>query len=143
MATRAPRSRLPRAALTGALCLTLAGCAAATRAPTTLPRATHVERLYFGRNIGDSAVVSDTAWATFVRDALTPAFPDGATIWDAAGRWRTPEGALVCERSFVVEVVHVGTADEEARVQAVIDAYKRRFAQRSVLRVTTDARVDF
>jgi hypothetical protein len=116
--------------------LLLAGCAARAR-PSGLQRA-HVERLYFGRSIGDTAVVSDTAWTRFMRDVITPAFPDGATVWDAAGQWRAPDGSQVQERSFVVELAHRVTADVEGRVQRVIDEYKRRFAQQAVLRIVTD-----
>jgi hypothetical protein len=103
----------------------------------------HLERLYFGRNIGDTAVVSDSAWNGFVHDILTPAFPEGATIWDSAGQWRAPDGTLVRERGFVVELLHLVTPDIEARVQRVIDGYKSRFAQQSVLRVVTDVRATF
>jgi hypothetical protein len=103
----------------------------------------HLERLYFGRNIGDSAVVSDSAWAGFVRETITPAFPEGATVWDAAGQWRAPDGTTVRERGFVVELLHLVTPDVEQRVKTVIDDYKRRFAQQSVLRVVTQVRATF
>jgi hypothetical protein len=116
-------------------------CATAGR-PKGL-RAAHVERLYFGRNIGDTATVSDSAWNGFVRTVLTPAFPEGATVWDAAGQWRAPNGDLVRERSFVVELVHFVTPDVEARVQKVMADYKTRFAQESVLRLVTNAWAGF
>ena len=118
-----------------------AACAQANR-PSGL-KAAHVERLYFGRNIGDTAVVSDSAWNGFVRAVLTPAFPEGATVWDAAGQWRAPNGQLVRERSFVVELVHLVTPDVEARVQRVMADYKTRFAQQSVLRLVTNAWAGF
>ena len=119
-----------------ALVLTLGACGGLNR-PAGLKSA-HVERLYFGRNIGDTAVVSDSAWNGFVRTVLTPAFPEGATVWDAAGQWRAPNGELVREQSFVVDV-HVVTPDSEERVQHVMADYKRRFAQQSVLRLVTTA----
>lgn len=103
----------------------------------------HLERLYFGRNIGDTAVVSDSAWAAFVRQVITPTFPEGSTIWDAAGQWRAPDGNVVRERSFVVELLHLVTPDVEQRVQTVIAEYKRRFAQESVLRMVTNVRASF
>jgi hypothetical protein len=103
----------------------------------------HLERLYFGRNIGDTAVVSDSAWARFVRETITPAFPEGATTWDAAGQWRAPDGSMVRERGFVVELLHLVTPDVERRVKLVIDDYKQRFAQQSVLRVVTQVRATF
>jgi len=118
------------------MCLA-AACAGRTH-PAGLQRA-RVERLYFGRNIGDTALVSDSAWTAFARDVLTPAFPEGATVLDAAGQWRAPDGTTVRERSVVVELVVLATPDVEARVQRVMDAYKRRFVQQSVLRLVTDA----
>jgi uncharacterized protein DUF3574 len=120
---------------------TLTACAQTNR-PAGL-KAAHVERLYFGRNIGDTATVSDSAWNAFVRSVLTPAFPEGATVWDAAGQWRAPNGDLVRERSFVVELVHLVTPDVEARVQRVMSVYKTRFAQQSVLRLVTNAWASF
>ena len=114
----------------------IAACAQTNR-PAGL-KAAHVERLYFGRNIGDTAIVSDSAWNGFVRTVLTPAFPEGATVWDAAGQWRAPNGNLIRERSFVVELVHLVTPDVEARVQRVMADYKSRFAQQSVMRLVTN-----
>ena|SRR5436853_957618 len=103
----------------------------------------HLERLYFGRNIGDTSVVSDSAWALFVRETITPAFPEGATVWDANGLWRAPDGTQVRERSFVVELLHLVTPDVEHRVQLVMEDYKKRFAQQSVLRMVTNVRASF
>lgn len=127
-----------------ALAMTVAvttACLGASHPPGL--KAAHVERLYFGRNIGDTAVVSDSAWSGFVRTVLTPAFPEGATVWDAAGQWRAPNGDLVRERSFVVELVHLVTPDVEARVQRVMTDYKRRFAQESVMRLVANVWAGF
>lgn len=124
------------------LCLIGAACATAGHRPVGT-RAAHMERLYFGRNIGDTAMVSDTAWATFVRDVLTPNFPEGATVWDAAGKWRAPDGTQVSEKSFVVELVHLVTENTEQRVQQVMETYKYRFAQQAVLRIVTPVFVSF
>ena len=131
-----------RATTIAVLVGTAGACAQAINRPPGL-KAAHVERLYFGRNIGDSAVVSDSAWAAFVRDVLTPTFPEGATVWDAAGQWRAPDGTTVRERSFVVELVHLVTPDVEARVHRVIEAYKQRYAQQSVLRLVMDVWASF
>lgn len=128
--------------------MVLAASTIVLSACTSLPhrdglRDAHLERLYFGRNIGDTAVVSDAAWAGFVREVITPTFPEGATVWDAAGQWRAPDGTVVREKSFVVELLHLVTPDVERRVQQVMDEYKRRFAQQSVLRMVTNVRASF
>jgi Protein of unknown function (DUF3574) len=123
-------------------CLALSACASQSH-PTAGMQPAHLERLYFGRSIGDTGVVSDSAWAGFVREVLTPAFPEGSTVWEAAGQWRAPDGALVRERSFVVELLHLVTPDVEARVQRVMDSYKQKFAQQSVLRMITNVMASF
>jgi hypothetical protein len=123
------------------LIIAVTSCASVPRGDGLRPA--HLERLYFGRSIADTGVVTDSAWQHFLRDVLTPAFPEGATTWDAAGQWRAPDGTLVRERSFVVELLHLVTPDVEQRVQRVIDEYKRRFAQQSVLRMVTNVRASF
>ena len=117
------------------------GCASLGRSDGL--RDAHLERLYFGRNIGDTSVVSDSAWAVYVKETITPAFPEGLTVWESAGQWRAPDGTLVRERGFVVELLHLVTPDVEHRVQLVMDDYKRRFAQQSVLRIVTHVRASF
>jgi hypothetical protein len=103
-------------------------------------RSGQLERLYFGRNIGDTAVVSDSAWAAFVRNVVTVEFPEGSTAWNAIGQWRSPSGEMVHEGSFVLELLASDSQDVDRRVQRVIDAYKRTFAQQAVLRVRTGVR---
>ena len=137
-------SSLQRACGTTAFALlasAIVGCASLARRDGL--REAHLERLYFGRSIGDTSVVSDSAWAVFVRDVITPSFPEGATVWDAAGQWRAPDGKLFRERSFVVELLHLVTPDVEQRIQTVMSEYKRRFAQQSVLRMVTNVRASF
>ena len=125
-----------------ALLLTLTtGCATLGRHDGL--REAHLERLYFGRSIGDTATVTDSAWKSFNREVLTPAFPDGSTTWEAAGQWRAPDGTLFRENSFVVELLHLETPDVERNIQTVINEYKKRFDQQAVLRIVTKVRVTF
>ena len=140
MRTPATSTRAPAATVT---LLTLLGTACAGALRSAPGDSAHVERLYFGRNIGDTAVVSDAAWARFLREVVTPRFPEGLTVWDARGQWRGPGGTVMREGTFVLELVHVLDRDGESRVEAVIAEYKRRFAQQAVLRVVTAARASF
>lgn len=105
--------------------------------------AMQLDRLYFGRNIGDTAVVSDSAWRAFIREEFTPAFPDGATFWEAFGQWRGADGRVIREPSVVVEFLHAASADADARVRRVMDAYRKRFAQEAVLRVVTSVKTSY
>ena len=119
------------------VCLVLA-CAPAVQLRGREPVV--VERLYFGRNVRDTLVVTDSAWAGFVAEVVTPRFPAGLTTWSATGQWRGADGRIQREPSFVLELVHPTSAPEtEVAIAAIIAEYKRRFRQESVLRVVTAA----
>jgi hypothetical protein len=92
-----------------------------------------VAELLFGRDIGKRVGVSETAWRNFVAHEITPRFPDGLTIVAATGQWRDPaRNRIVREPSRLVMIVLPGNSDDQARLAAVVDAYKRRFQQQSV-----------
>jgi len=98
--------------------------------------------IFFGADTPDGPVKAD-AWAAFLRDVVTPRFPAGLTTWDAAGQWRSADGALVRESSHVLNLVHPGDASSENSVRTIIDAYKTRHRQEAVLRVKATACVSF
>jgi len=77
--------------------------------------------------------VSQAAWEVFLEAEVTPRFPDGLTVYDAKGQWRNPETKKISrERTKVVMIAMPPGADNDARLQAVIEAYKTRFKQQSV-----------
>jgi hypothetical protein len=103
-----------------------------------------VAELMFGRDIGNSVGVGQSAWARFVRRELTPRFPDGLTITDAIGQWRDRDnGAILREPSKHVEIVLPGAADDDARLDAVVAAYKRQFRQHAVVVIVRGGCVSF
>jgi hypothetical protein len=103
-----------------------------------------IAELLFGRDIGHRVGVDDTAWARFVERELITRFPDGLTISDTIGEWRSRTSRdIVREPGKRVEIVLPGNADDEARLDAVVAAYKRTFQQRSVIIIEHGACVTF
>ena len=100
-------------------------------------------RLFFGRNIGDAEGVSDEDWRAFLADTVTPRFPDGLSVFDAAGQWRDSQGNIVRERSKMVLILAEQDSDALTRLDEIAEEYKRRFSQESVLRVVDSACVAF
>ncbi|MDC7788640.1 DUF3574 domain-containing protein [Rhodoplanes sp. TEM] len=128
-----------------------------------------VTELFFGRDADGRRVVSEADWADFLAREVTPRFPDGLTVYDARGQWRDAKGRLAREATKVLLLVtpadaaapaapgaavagtSVATAGataaasvlagprREDRVAAIVDAYKRRFRQKSVLVLTRSA----
>lgn len=125
----------------GALLLVLGGCATAPattgqgatgcRAP--LKAMTQVD-LYFGRNIPTGGEVSDAQWRQFLDEVVTPRFPDGLSVLDVYGQWKsTRTGTIARERSKRLSVIVPDAAASAAQVEAIKAAYKQRFRQESVL----------
>jgi hypothetical protein len=88
--------------------------------------------LYFGSDRPKGSV-SELEWQIFLRDQVTTRFPDGLTVWDAQGQWRTPQGSVEQERTKVLLIVHPDTPAARASVQAIIELYRKAFEQESVL----------
>jgi len=88
--------------------------------------------LYFGL-ARPKGSVTELEWQLFLRDEVTSRFPDGLTVWEAEGQWRTGAGTIDHEQSKVLLLVHPDTAAARQSVQAVIEAYRKNFEQQSVL----------
>jgi hypothetical protein len=93
-----------------------------------------VTELFFGRNIPGRPPVSEAEWSDFVTRVVTPNFPDGFTVFDgAAGQSASaPSGAAARERPKIVLAAAYPRPDLKDRIAAVREAYRTRFAQRSV-----------
>lgn len=117
-----------------ALALLLASCAT-TPPPSScvapLKVATQVD-LYFGRGTA-TGEVSAVEWAQFLTSEITPRFPDGLSVIDVAGQYRDPAGQIGREHSKLVVVLVFDPPAHMPKVKAVVDTYKQRFAQHSVL----------
>ena len=98
-----------------------------------------VADLLFGRTH-----VSEASFARFLAAEVTPRFPDGFTVIDAKGQWRDPGGPKISrERSKVLMIAMPPGADNDDRLQKIIEAYKTRFKQQSVGLIVRPACVSF
>lgn len=137
--------RPTRSMRAGLLALLAAACAAPQPAAPpvcVLPsqREMVVAELYFGRAIAGRAPLSEDEWQRFAAEVIAAQFPDGFTVLDAEGGWRSPAtGALVRDPTKVLVVAVPPAQDLPARLGAVIDSYRTRFGQQSVGLVTRPA----
>jgi hypothetical protein len=99
--------------------------------------------LYFGRLKPDGNVVTDAEWRAFVVEHVTPRFPDGFTVLDAIGQYRTRTGEIKTEPTKILLVAHPPEARPRAAIQELRDLYRRLFQQESVLLIESPARARF
>jgi hypothetical protein len=90
--------------------------------------------LYFGRGRPDGGEVSDAEWEDFLATEVTPRFPDGLSVMDVKGQYRGSSGRAVSERSKRLHVVVFDSPTHAAKLAEIIDLYRQRFRQESVLR---------
>ncbi len=90
--------------------------------------------LYFGRDIEGGGEVSERQWAEFVAAEVTPRFPDGLSVLNVAGQSRNSRNQTLRERTKLLVVVVFDAPEHSAKVQAVVDAYNKRFGQHGVFR---------
>lgn len=99
--------------------------------------------IYFGQSKPSGAHITPTEWQTFLDEVVTPQFPTGLTVFDAAGQWRNHTGHIDREPSKVLVLVHPPQRKIERQIDAIRAAYCQRFEQEAVLKVTSTARVAF
>jgi hypothetical protein len=99
--------------------------------------------LYFGLSTAHGAV-SAREWQSFVEREITPRFPQGFSVADVRGAWLSAEAKrTISENSKLLIRVHEGSAADNEAITAIIESYKRAFAQESVMRVDHNICVAF
>jgi len=109
--------------------LALFGCAAERAA------ACREYKIYCGMT-SERGEVSEAAWQRFCDRYVSAAFPDGYTVVDATGYWRSSAVAAK-ERSKVIVIVAPAAACE--KVRSVARRYREEFGQQAVLISASDA----
>lgn len=99
--------------------------------------------LYFGRNRDGKEVVSESEWEDFLATTVSTVLPDGFTLFDARGQWKTSAGHIERERTKVINVVIPRGADGWNRVKKIASDYQERFGQEIVLKVSEEVCVAF
>ena len=74
---------------------------------------------------------------------MTPRFPDGLTVLDAAGQWQDGSGAVQRERSKVLWILAAPGDDTLRLIDEISAEYERLFGQDSVLRIHGSACASF
>ena len=100
-------------------------------------------QLFFGLNVGVERSVAEADWRRFLDTEVTPRFPDGLSVWDVDGQWKDPAGFLSREPAKTLLIILPGAAGDDAKLATIIDLYKTRFHQESVLLMEQDACVAF
>jgi hypothetical protein len=73
--------------------------------------------------------VTEPAWSQFLDSGVTPKFPDGLTVFDAHGQWRSTDGRIYREETRMLLILYKTDVTSEVKIEAMRDAYKKQFNQ--------------
>jgi hypothetical protein len=110
-----------------ALALILPGCAAVGPVCNAGLSSRAEAQLFFGGSLAPEQ------WRGFVDQEVTPRFPDGFTVFETQGQWRNRDGTIARETGHELLIVMARNDQNEERLQAIRDTYRRRFMEESVL----------
>lgn len=94
--------------------------------------------LFFGADKPDGSEISKEEFRRFLKEEITPRFPDGLTVLTGTGQFRDSESEkIIREKSMVLILLHPLDKWNESneKIEQIRRAYKERFKQQSVLRV--------
>ena len=92
-----------------------------------------LDSLYFGTAKPDGTVTPEQ-WSEFLEKVVTPRFPQGLTVTEARGQYQMQSGSIAHETSYVVQLMHPDTPQNDAAVREIARTYKQQFRQEAVLR---------
>ena len=84
--------------------------------------------------------VSEEAWRRFCDRYVSAAFPEGYTVLDAAGYWRSDPDTTAQENAKIILIV--APARDREKVLSLAKRYREEFDQESVLISVSDAEME-
>jgi hypothetical protein len=92
--------------------------------------------LFFGSLKPNKTHVTDADFKAFLRDVITPRFPEGLTLLTGRGQFLDASDEIIQERSRVLILLYPVEVRQEKseKIEEIREAYKRCFQQESVLR---------
>ncbi len=126
-----------------AFLLVATGCASVQTIHCTPDQERAVNDLMYFGTAKPGGAVTPEQWAEFLKNSITPRFPQGLTVWRASGQWRGADGITIPEETYVLCIVHPDDQSSDQAIRAIVQEYKRQFSQESVLRVTSQSCASF
>jgi hypothetical protein len=95
------------------------------------------DRLFCGLSIPSGGNVSQVELDAFVEEIVAPRFPQGFTVWRAKGQWKGGN-----EEVMILEFLHPRDPVTAKAIDEIASAYRTRFHQEAVMRVTMPVQME-
>jgi hypothetical protein len=116
--------------IVGLTVLLLSGCGGASQCKPGGGDTMRIFDLYFGRSGTGHAQVSENEWREFRDEVITPALPDGYTVLDGQGAWRSPRSNTTISEATKILIVALPDAPEsQSVINGIRSSWQHRFHQ--------------
>jgi hypothetical protein len=110
--------------------LLLSGCGGASQCQSGGGHVMRIFDLYFGRSSTGRAQVTESEWRDFRDKVITPALPDGYTVLDGQGAWRSPRSNTTISEATKILIVALPDAPEsQGVINGIRSSWQHRFHQ--------------
>lgn len=99
--------------------------------------------LLFGLSKADGSSVTEAEFQTFINQEVTPRFPDGLTLMNATGQFKTSKNVIIKEKTKLLLLLHQSDRKNHAEIEQIRKSYVQRFQQESVLRTDEQSCASF
>lgn len=79
--------------------------------------------------------ITPALWKRFLAEEVTPRFPDGLSTFDIKGQWRNAKGQIVKLPSRILLIWYSPAPDTSVKIDAIREAFNKRYDQESVMRI--------
>ncbi len=91
-----------------------------------------------GLNVPNRGPVTPKEWEAFLKNTVTPRFPEGFTVYDSYGQWLNEKTrTIVREKSKTIALAVNDDENTKAHIADIMAAYRSQFHQLSVGIVTS------
>ncbi|MEJ0006745.1 MAG: DUF3574 domain-containing protein [Steroidobacteraceae bacterium] len=108
--------------------------------PLAIEKPMLIIQLFFSQSIESRGPVTAKEWKTFLKQAVTPRFPAGFTVYDGYGQWLNPKTHSVTRQNSKVLVIAVqDSAGTRAKISELSELYRKDFHQQATGIITNQA----
>lgn len=99
--------------------------------------------LVFGMSRSSGAAITEAEFQEFIDARVTARFPDGLTVMNGNGQFKTANGTIIQEKAKLLVLLYPFSAKSSRLVEEIRADYKGQFQQESVLRIDMEMCASF
>ena len=100
--------------------------------------------MYLAATGQNNVEASEQQWADFKKNEIAQRFPDGFSVYNVNGAWKTKEGNVHLNiKTWVLIIVRKNTPEDHKKIEEIATEYKKKFNLEAVMITHTKTDLKF